>query len=300
MLTTAPRIIPRDAALPAHTANALTGEVPIWDARRGTLWWTDIQGQRLLAHEPATGRNETYNLPSMAGLIALRKDGSLLLGLEDGLYPFEPAGGLGSRLVAVEDDNPNTRINDGKVDPVGRLWFGTMNKTGPGGPVGAIYRLDPDGKLDVVRRDVTVPNAFAFSPDGGTLYFSDSITGTIEAFPYDVQTGRIGAGRPFVSYSGEGRCDGACIDAEGALWVAVVGGGRVERYLADGSLDMVVALPVSRPTMPMLGGHDGRTLYITSQRRFLSAQRLSEEPFAGDLLAVRVDVSGAGQNLAAI
>ncbi len=295
-----PYLVPRAAALCVHAANALTGEVPLWDPGRHTLWWADIQGQRLLAHEPATGRNEAYSLPAMLGLIALRTDGSLLLGLEDGLYPFAPESGLQRRLVAVEEHDAATRINDGKPDAAGRLWFGTMNKTGLGGAVGSVYRLDPDGTLVVIRRGVETPNAIAFAPAGDVIYLADSATATIEAFQYDSRTGEIGNGCIFVRYEDGEKPDGACVDSQGALWVAVVGGGRVERRLPDGSLHTVVELPVSRPTMPMLGGTDGRTLFVTSQRRFLGPERLSQEPLAGDLLAIRVDVPGAGQHAAAI
>ena len=289
----APRIIKRDAVMAVHHGNALTGEVPCWDARRETLWWVDIQGQRLLGFSPRTGRQQEHNLPSMPGLLALRGDGSLVIGLEDGLYPFDPATGVGDLLVSVEADDPRTRINDGSADAAGRLWFGTMDKTGSGQPIGSLYCLTADHSLRTVRTGIGVPNAIAFAPDGRTFYFADTPTGTIEACDYDAATATLGAPRSFVAYPDGERPDGICIDAEGAIWIAVVGGGRVEQRLADGTLHTIIELPVSRPTMPMLGGADGRTLFITSQRRFLSAGQLASEPLAGDLVAVRTDVPGA-------
>jgi sugar lactone lactonase YvrE len=288
-----PRVIGRDAVIAVHAANAVTGEVPFWDARRGLLWWVDIQGQRLLAWHPETARHDVHNLPLMPGLIASLADGRLLLGLEDGLYPFEPDHGLQERLVAVEADDPRTRVNDGKPDPAGRLWFGTMERMGSGEPIGRLYRLDLDGRLAMVRQNVRVPNGFTFAPDGKTFYFADSRTHVLEAFAYDAATGEIGPPRPFARYGETEIPDGACIDAEGALWIAVVGGNRIERRLADGTLDTIVEVPVSRPTMPMLGGADGRTLFVTSQRRFLNREQLVREPLAGDLLAVRVEVPAA-------
>jgi sugar lactone lactonase YvrE len=286
------KVIARHAVLPVHQANALTGEAPFWDASTGTLWWIDIQGQRLLGFSPDTGREQVHNLPTMPGLVAARRAGGLVLGLEDGLYAFDPTDGLGDRLVAVEEDDQRTRINDGKVDPAGRLWFGTMDKTGSGAEIGSVYRVDPDGTLRAQRRNVAVPNAIAFAPDGKTFYFADSRTRTVEAFIYDPETGEPHARREFVRYDEGEAPDGACTDAEGALWIAVVGGSRLERRLADGSLDTIVELPVSRPTMPMLGGRDGCTLFVTSQRRFLSRERLKAEPLAGDLVAVRAEVPG--------
>jgi sugar lactone lactonase YvrE len=147
---------------------------------------------------------------------------------------------------------------------------------------------------------VAVPNAIAFAPDGKTFYFADSRTRTVEAFIYDPETGEPHARRKFVRYDEGEAPDGACTDAEGALWIAVVGGSRLERRLPDGSLDTIVELPVSRPTMPMLGGRDGCTLFVTSQRRFLSRERLKAEPLAGDLVAVRAEVPGLPAAMPAI
>jgi sugar lactone lactonase YvrE len=285
--------ISASALLPVHQANAVTGEAPFWDARDGRLWWIDIQGQRLLCFSPQNGRQCAWNLPLMPGLVAGRERGGLLLGLEDGLYAFDADHGLGERLVAVEADDPRTRLNDGKPDRNGRLWFGTMAKMGSGEPIGALYRLDHDGSVKRIRSEVRVPNAICFSVDGKTVYFSDSRSGILESSPYDVATGEAQAWRPFVRFSDGAHPDGACVDSDGYVWVAVVGGSRVERRRPDGELDFVVELPVSRPTMPMLGGDDGRTLFVTSQRRFLSSDRLKAEPFAGDLLAVRVDAGAS-------
>jgi len=295
------RVIPREAAVPVHEANALTGEVACWDERISVLWWADIQGQRLLGFSPENGRQETHNLPGMLGLIVLHASGGLVLGLEDGLYSFNPATGLGARLVAIEADDPRTRVNDGAVDTKGRLWFGTMDKTGSGDPIGSLYCLSIDGTLRRLQTKIRVPNTMSFSPDGRTFYWSDSRTRTVQACDYNPESGEIGSSRAFVEYPEGASPDGSCVDAEGALWIAVVGGARLERRLPDGSVDTIVELPVSRPTMPRLGGPDGRTLFVTSQRRFLNAERLAREPLAGDLLMVRAEfVRAATSNLARV
>ena len=134
-------------------------------------------------------------------------------------------------------------------------------------------------------------SAIAFSPCGKTFYFSDSRSQLVEAFDYDVASGAFSNGRPFVRFTGDEHPDGACTDADGGVWIAVVNGSRVERRRPDGTLDVVVRLPVSRPTMPMLGGRDGRTLFITSQRRFLGTEKLKHEVLAGQLLAARLPVN---------
>lgn len=292
--------IPREAALPVHAANAVTGEVPYWDAASGTLWWIDVQGQRLLGWRPADAGSVSFNLPSMPGLIAGRQRGGLVIGLEDGLYAFDGKQGLGERLLAVEAEDARTRINDGKPDAAGRLWFGTMDKTGGGAPIGSFYCVDPDGTLRHIRREVRIPNAISVSGDSRTLYFTDTPTNVVEAIPLDPQTGRLGDSRRFLAVAEGGHADGSCVDAEDMVWIALVGLGRIERRRPDGTLDLVVEMPVTRPTMPMLGGPDGRTLFVTSQRRFLDAGQLRQQDLAGDLLAVRVPAAARTPFLAAI
>lgn len=289
---TSARIAGSDAVLPVHCANALTGEVPYWDAQRQTLWWADIHGMRLLGFTPHTGRTEVYNLPGLPGLIVTDQHGRIVTGLEDGFYTIDLPSGQARRIIACDEDDARTRINDGKVDPCGRLWFGTMDKSGSHAPIGSLRCLDLDHTVRVIRRDIRVANAIAFSPDGRRLYFADSATQTIEAIAYDPQAGAIGAARVFARWAGNERPDGACTDAAGALWIAVMNGSRIERRLPDGTPDTIIELPVSRPTMPVLGGRDGRTLFITSQRRLPNGGAVTAEPLAGDLLAVRVDVPG--------
>ncbi|MGG5820412.1 SMP-30/gluconolactonase/LRE family protein [Falsiroseomonas sp. HW251] len=292
--------IPREAALPVHAANAVTGEVPYWDAATGTLWWIDVQGQRLLGFRPADAGTLCFNLPSMPGLIAGCRRGGLVIGLEDGLYAFDQSAGLGERLVAVEAEDTRTRVNDGKPDAAGRLWFGTMDKTGGGAPIGSLYCLDPEGTLRCVRQEVRIANGISVSNDGRTLYFTDTPTNIVEAIPLDRVTGALGEPRCFVAVPKGGHADGTCVDADDMVWIAMVGLGRIERRRPDGTLDLVVELPVTRPTMPMLGGADGRTLFITSQRRFLTAGQLRDQPLSGDLLAVRVSATARSPFLAAI
>ena len=294
------RTISRAHVLPVHCANAVTGEVPYWDGELSMLWWVDIQGQRLLGLEPDTGRTEHHNLPSMPGVLVGRRSGGLLVGLEDGFYAFTRHGGLGGRLVAVEADNPLTRLNDGTPDAAGRLWFGSMDKTGQFQPIGALYCMDPRGALRRVRGNVPVPNGIDFSPDGRRLYFADTHARVVEVMDYDAGCGTCGPATVFARVEAPAMPDGCCVDAEGGVWIAIVGAGRIERHLPDGTLDTVIELPVSRPTMPILGGADGRTMFITTQRRMLSPEQLTAEPLAGNLLAVRVDVPAGPVRLAAI
>lgn len=296
----ATRAIERDAAQAVHRANPVTGECPYWDEATATLWWIDIQGQRALGYAPASGIETVHNLPSLPGLLVGRRKGRLPIGLENGLHALDPVSGLGERLVAIEADEFLTRINDGKPGPAGRLWFGTMDKTGRMAPIGSLYRLDLDGSLVRVRTQVRIPNAIAFAPVGKTMYLADNETRAVEACDYDPATGALGRSRVFARYDAPVMPDGACVDAEGGVWIAAIGAGRIERRLPGGTLDLAVELPVSRPTMPELGGADGRTLFVTSQRRVLSRDGIAREPLAGDLLALRVPFATAPPNPAAI
>jgi sugar lactone lactonase YvrE len=293
-------IIGRDNVFAVQAANAVTGEVPYWDAHSRTLWWVDIQGQRLIGFRPDDAVTTVHNLPSMPGALTGRRSGGLVIGLEDGLYAADPVAGLGRKLVDVEPDKPLNRLNEGKADAAGRLWFGSLDKTGQFLPQGALYRLDLDGSLTTMRTGMRIPNAIDFSPDGRRMYVADSHERRVEVMDYDLSTGEASASRTFLETPEGTMPDGCCIDAEGAVWIAIIGGGRIERRLPDGSLHTVIELPVSRPTMPMLGGPDGRTMFITCQRRLLSPDALKREPLAGDLLAVRVDVPARSVNLAMI
>lgn len=276
----------------AHDAMALTGESPLWDPDRKILWWIDIQGQRLLGYIEAAGEHVAIPLPSMPGLVALSRDGRLIAGLEDGLWTVEPETRSMQRAVEVEADDSRTRINDGKPDRDGRLWFGTMDKTGSGAAIGSLYRLDPGQRVVKIRSAVSIPNAIAISPDGNIFYFTDSLTQKILAHPIDRETGDLGEPEIFARYEAEEKPDGACVDADGGLWIAVISGSRIDRFHANGQFDRSFPVPVSRPTMPMFGGADLRKLFVTSQRRFLNAEELARQPAAGSLLMADVGFAG--------
>ncbi|WP_226781536.1 SMP-30/gluconolactonase/LRE family protein [Oceaniglobus trochenteri] len=275
-----------------HAAGALTGESPLWDRARNVMWWIDIQGQRLLGHGLGGGTDFDIPLPSMPGFVCHADDGRLIVGLEDGLWLVAPESRAFDLLCPVEADEPRTRLNDGKVDGRGRIWFGSMDKTGSGLVIGALYCLTPGRELHVVRRAVAVPNAIAISPDGGTLYFTDSPTRRIERFELDAASGAPVAVDCLAVLPEGHNPDGASVDRDGGLWIAIVGAGHLLCLSPDGSEAGKIALPVSRPTMPAFGGEDLATLFVTSQRRFLTAPQLREELCAGNLLSLPAPVPG--------
>lgn len=265
-----------------HDALALTGESPFWDMSRGYLWWIDIQGQRLLRHSPENNFNKQYPLPSMPGFVALSEE-KLIVGLEDGLWTFDIKTEKLNKLNHISHEFKNMRLNDGKSDKYGRLWFGTMNIYAEPG-LGSLYCRDTRGNIHRILSEITIPNSICFSLDNKKIYFSDSPTQTLCSYTINNETLALENKKIIKTYLNDEHPDGACVDCEGGIWVAVIGGHRIERLNDDGEVTEYISLPVSRPTMPIFGGEKLNTLYITSQRRFLSIDKLSQEPLAGNLI----------------
>jgi sugar lactone lactonase YvrE len=215
--------------------------------------------------------------------------GGFVAALQDGFWAV--GDGPAERIAAVPEARPGLRFNDGKCDPAGRFWAGTMAYDQAEG-AGALYRLDPDGLARMVIDEVTISNGLAWSLDGRTMYYIDTPTQRVDAFPCDPVTGAVGDRRSEIHIPPEaGAPDGMTIDAEGGLWIALWGGSAVHRYL-DGRLEQVIELPVSQPTSCCFGGESMDELYVTSARQGLSAGRLRAETLAGALFRIRPGVRG--------
>lgn len=246
-----------------------TGECPVWSALEQVLWWTDIPGCRLYRYDPASGENRAFELPTPCGAFALRARGGLLLALKSGFFFFDPESGGLEPCGPAPFHHPDDRFNDGRTDPEGRFWVCSMRD--PQDPVaraGVFFRVDPDRSLIPMVDDLVTGNGLGFSPDGRTMYMSDSnpAVQTIWAFDYDVGRGTISNRRVFVDMRPhEGRPDGAAVDAEGCYWTAANSGGRLIRFTPDGEVEREVLLPVRRPTMCCFGGSHLDEIYVTTQ-----------------------------------
>jgi sugar lactone lactonase YvrE len=195
-------------------------------------------------------------------------------------------------VAAPEAHLPDNRFNDGRCDRRGRFFAGTMSDVRRD-PAGSLYRLDADLSCHRLFSGIIVPNSIAWSPDSRTMYFADTYRARIAAYDYDAETGDLSRERLFVDAAGHpGRPDGSCVDADGCLWNAEYGGGRVVRYTPDGRIDRAIALPVSNPTCCCFGGARLDILFVSSARQRLSAEQLAREPLAGSVFAVRPGVSG--------
>jgi sugar lactone lactonase YvrE len=276
-------------------ARAQLGEGAIWNDGLQRLHWIDIEGQRVFTCDPLTGENRAYDVGQKVGTVVPRTGGGVMLALQEGFASLELATGrLALRPRPPEHDPGVTRFNDGKCDPAGRFWAGTMAlRKGPK-PLGRLYRLDADGSTHVILHDVGTSNGIAWSLDRRTLYYIDTPLLRVDAFDYDDATGNIANRRTIITVPpGIGRPDGSTIDAAGMLWVAMWEGGRVTRWNPHtGELLQTIRLPVSRVTSCAFGGPDFETLYLTSARNGLSDEQLARQPLAGGLFRVKPGVCG--------
>lgn len=281
------------------------GESPFWHPGEGALYWVDIPGRALHRWAPAAGgaasRHRRWDLPSEPGSVAPLPGGRLLVAMRDGLFRFDPGQGTRERLAAPPYDPALERFNDGRADPQGRFWVGTLYEPRQP-PRAALYRWD-GARLERVAGGVTVSNGLAFAPDGRTLYWADTTAHRIDALDFDGQDGSLSNRRPFAQFRTREQCeaagrpyggrpDGAAVDAEGFYWVAMYEGGRLLRLAHDGSVLQELPLPLRCPTMPCFGGADLRTLYVTSARAKRPAEELAALPLSGCVLATRVAVPG--------
>jgi sugar lactone lactonase YvrE len=274
------------------------GECPVWSERDRSLYWVDIYAGRLNRFDPATGVNRVWQLSEPIGSFALCIDGTALLALKSGLYRYDLASGMQAPLARPEAHLPGNRLNDGRCDRSGRFWIGSMaDPVDPAAPHGALYRLDVDMSYACLAGGFFVSNGLAFSPDGRTLYHSDSYAAvrTVWAWDLDPDDGAISNRRIFVDTKGmPGRPDGAAVDADGCYWMAANDGWEIVRFTPGGRIDRRIAVPVAKPSMVAFGGARFDTMYITSIR---PAAGLEGQPQAGSLFAVDAGVKGLPEPL---
>eukprot|EP00929_Paragymnodinium_shiwhaense_P105647 TRINITY_DN70697_c0_g1_i1.p1 TRINITY_DN70697_c0_g1~~TRINITY_DN70697_c0_g1_i1.p1 ORF type:complete len:369 (+),score=33.27 TRINITY_DN70697_c0_g1_i1:203-1309(+) len=301
-----PGVTEYEAELCVAAATKL-GECPLWDASRRLLCWIDIQGKRFLRHDPAgdDGNFEDFELPARPGSFCIAADGSYLFAFEDGFAFFDPETSVRVRVTdSFEPDLPTTRLNDGRVDCQGRfVCAGTAEKGEDS--ISAVYRLNADYSVEVLKTQVRTGNSICFDAEKGMFFadpamVQDGVGSSSTIWRYsDYENSGMQKPEPFVEC--DGRPDGSIFDADGYLWNAEFGGGRVVRYRPDGSVDLIVRVPVRYTTCITFGGHDMKTLYITDASPFahqrMSKKRREELPegYGGGLFRVRLPIRGAEQ-----
>ncbi len=277
-------------------ARAILGESPVWAADEQALYWCDILAPALHRLDLASGALRTWPMPEPIGSFGLRQGGGAVVALRRSFRRFDFASG---RLEPLAEPEPgeapgeaDIRFNDGKVSPEGRFWAGTMDEK-LSRPLGALYRLDADGSCRRVVDGLVVSNGLAWSADGRTMFHSDSRAPAIYAYDYDPAAGTL-ANRRIVARPTEdiGRPDGAATDVEGYYWSAGISAAVLNRWAPDGRLDRRIPLPCAAPTMPCFGGPEMKTIFLTSLRHNLPAEKLAASPLSGGIFALDVDVPG--------
>lgn len=274
--------------------SAALGEGLHWDGRQGCLWRIDIHGCELLRWSPVEGGWQSWHMTQRVGWVLPHvDDGTVLLGLQGGFAraPLQPEPGLEPAVDWVArpfDGRAALRLNDAKADSTGAVWAGSTNNDDESRSDGCLFRLSPDGQLEVVDTGYMVANGPAISPDESLMLHTDSGRRTIYAFDLNVQAGKITNRRVWKQFTGsEGYPDGMCFDAEGCVWMAHWGAGCVSRFALDGALLQRISLPTSNITNVCFGGPGLDRLFVSSARAGLSQDQLSREPLAGALFECR-------------
>lgn len=264
------------------------GESPAWDERTGDVWFVDILAPAVLCRR-ADGRLDRFGMPAAAGCLGLCENGSIVVGLQNGVHILDPETGGLELLCDPDGGRPDSRLNDGKVGPDGHFWVGTRDEAVPQTGNARLYRVAPDGSFTcVLEGAMLTSNGLAWSPDGRRMYHSDSSGLFIQAFDFDPRTGAVGkAERLHDCQPGEGRPDGAATDAEGFYWSAGVRAGRLNRVSPQGEIVEIYLMPFEGPTMPCFGGPDLKTLYVTSL-----VTGTDDAPVHGTLVTFDAPVSG--------
>ena len=269
------------------------GEGPRWDPTDQSLLFVDVLAGRLYRARTSDSAGSgapfvtRVNTGQPLGAANLRAEGGLILAMRDGIYLAEQDATEPSPFAAIELDIVTNRMNDAACDPQGRLWAGTMSFEAEA-DAGTLYRIDPDGTVTAVLRDLTISNGLGWSPAGDLMYFIDSPTRRIDVFDFNAEQGSVRRRRTFIDLSQvPGVPDGMTIDTDGGLWVAFWGGAQVRRFGPDAVLTDIVHLPVPQPTSCTFGGTDGKDLYITSARIGLSQSDLADSPLSGSVFVAR-------------
>lgn len=265
-------------------ARAELGESPRWHAGERRLYWVDIARNELHRFDPESGADEKRVFDQPVGCFAFRRAGGLLLAMKDGFATLDDWESEPARFgEPVLGHKPDYRFNDGRTDPWGRFWVGSVDTAKRTGEA-ALYRLDPDGRVAWIEGEMLTCNGAAFSADGSRFHHADTPSHALRA--YDVVDRQLANRRTFHQWPiGEGRPDGGSFDEEGFYWTALYEGCRVARLSPEGEVVDEVTLPVSRPTMIVFGGGDRRTAFVTSARK-------EEEPQSGGIFSFRVAAPG--------
>ncbi len=268
------------------------GEGAVWSTDEQKLYWVDIRNNSFSRFDPASDKQEVFQVGVAIGVLAQRASGGLVMATKNGFALWDEQQKVLKYIAQPYGDDPTMRFNDGAVDARGRFWAGAMpDDEQP--EKGTLYRLDPDGSLHEMISKVGVPNGIGWSPDNTTMYFADSHPSqrTIFAYDYDIETGSIANRRIFSARALEkGAPDGLTVDSQGFVWSAFWDGAKIVRFDPAGQIERTIDMPVLRPTSCVFGGSGLTELYITSAA--VDEPYRAQYPLSGDLFRVKTDIKG--------
>jgi L-arabinonolactonase len=273
------------------------GEGVLWRQSDSTVWWIDILGRRIHCLAWPSLKLTTYPTPERPGSIAFieGRDDALIVAFESGFAVWSPQSGdlrWLSRPVGLGD---GVRLNDGRVDPDGRFWAGSMAENGVAEGAlapGVLFRLGPDGQAAPVLGGIHISNGICWSSDGSRMYLADSPRGEVYVADYNRISGVPGRFEVFARFSGEGP-DGAVTDAAGNYWTALWGGSRVAAFAPDGNEIAVIPTDVPQPSCPVFGGPNRNLLFVTTARQHMAPEPLAKYPRSGNLFVFETSATGA-------
>ncbi len=270
---------------------AVLAEGPVWDEQAQLLYWVDIERGKICRFDPVSQSNQEWLLGTKVGFAVLTESGDMLAGTQEGLVRFSTETGHCAQYANPEPNLPDNRFNDGKCDPQGRLWAGTMSVMETEA-AGSLYRVDADGNVNRCLTSVTISNGLAWSAD--RMYYIDSPTRRVDAFDFDASKGAISNRRTTVALAdGLGFPDGMTMDAEGKIWVALWEGWGAGRFdPTTGEMLAKVEVPVACVTSCCFGGPDWEVLYLTTASRDLKEDEREKQPTAGGIFAAKPGVCG--------
>jgi L-arabinonolactonase len=247
-----------------ETQRCIIGEGPVWDVAEQALYFIDILGKKVQRFNPASGETQAWDVPDVIGSMAIRAGGGAVVALATGVHTLDFETGACAMLATSTDLNEMVQLADGKVDRHGRFIVGSSDRGMELGR-GKLYVLAGDPTLREIDNDIIIANGPCWSPDNAILYHSDSARNTVFAYDYDIDTGTAANRRPWASTADLGGIpDGATIDADGCMWMAICEGQKVVQFRPDGALERVIDMPVKCPASVMFGGATLDQLYVTS------------------------------------
>ncbi len=268
------------------------GEGPVWDVITHRLYWVDMFAGDFYSGDPASGKFEKRNIGQPIGVVALRQKGGFVFAAHEGfgITDISPDSCI-TLFNNPQPYFPETRFNDGKVDPLGNLIAGTMTFNGMK-PIGNLFQLRPDRTVQCIERDLLLSNGMDWSPAGTVFYLADTNGHVVYSYDYNPADASISNRKNFIEFSEHEFPDGLCVDETGNLWIAMWGGGMILQFDSNGKRCSRIELPITHPTSCCFGGEGRTTLFITSSRRILTATEKAAQPLAGKILTIQTGNKG--------